>query len=79
MNRTPRQWLIAWSVDELKRSIRKGTAHKDRLQAARLAIEAVVDGNHKPGTLGKAIHDYYVNASETARERLDATIARLAK
>ncbi len=78
MNRTPRQWLIEWSVHKLRHAIFTGTAAPDRLQAARLAMEAVVDGDHKPGTLGRAIQDYYVTATETARERLDATIARLA-
>lgn len=76
--KTPRQWLIEWSVQELKRAIRDGRAPADRKQAARLAMEIVCDAKRRPGTLGAAIIEYYTGATETARERLDTTIARLA-
>jgi hypothetical protein len=77
LDKTPRQWLITFAVGELKRWRFEGTAHKDPLQAARLAMESTVDGG-KPGTLRGAMLAYYCGCTEQTRERLDATIARLA-
>lgn len=48
--------------------------------AAHLAVEAVLDGQGWPGsdttTLGYAMHQYYVNASELAVTRLFNQITR---
>lgn len=73
--KTPRQWLIAFAADKLRTMI---DPPADRLQAARLAAECVIAGQ-KDGTLGGAMRDYYLNATETARERLDVAISRKAK
>lgn len=76
--RTPRAWLIEFSADRLRQQLRQGPPPADRLQAARLAAEAEIDGQGRPGTLGAAMRAYYCGITEEARERLDATIARIA-
>jgi hypothetical protein len=77
-DKTPRQWLIMFAVDVAKRDAFEGIAPHDPKQAAREAMEVVVAGA-KPGTLGGAMLRYYLDCSDRARERLDATIARLAR